>query len=73
MVNFCFRSVYTKDVSGEALNPYNESASAKYPNGTQALYGTPTASGQVIYKDNNDGTVDVHYMDLKLHQIYHHG
>ncbi|WP_232170994.1 hypothetical protein [Staphylococcus gallinarum] len=49
-----------KDVSGEALNPYNESASAKFPNGTQALYGSPTASGQVIYKDNNDGTVDVY-------------
>lgn len=49
-----------KDVSGEVLNPYNESASATYPNGTQALYGSPTAAGQVIYKDNNDGTVDVY-------------
>lgn len=49
-----------KDVSGEVLNPYNESASATFPNGTQALYGSPTAAGQVIYKDNNDGTVDVY-------------
>lgn len=49
-----------KDVSGEVLNPYNESASATYLNGTQALYGSPTAAGQVIYKDNNDGTVDVY-------------
>lgn len=49
-----------KDVSGEVLNPYNESASATYPNGTQALYSSPTAAGQVIYKDNNDGTVDVY-------------
>lgn len=49
-----------KDVSGEVLNPYNENASATYPNGTQALYGSPTAAGQVIYKDNNDGTVDVY-------------
>lgn len=48
------------DVSGKALNPYNESASATFPNGTQALYGTPTAAGQVIYKDNNDGTVNIY-------------
>lgn len=49
-----------KDISGEVLNPYNESASATFPNGTQALYGSPTAAGQVIYKDNNDGTIDVY-------------
>ncbi|WP_427708243.1 hypothetical protein [Staphylococcus parequorum] len=48
------------DVSDEVLNPYNKSASATFPNGTQALYGTPTAAGQVIYKDNHDGTVDVY-------------
>lgn len=49
-----------KDVSGEVLNPYNESASSTFPNGTQALYGSPTAAGQVVYKDNNDGTIDVY-------------
>lgn len=49
-----------KDISGEVLNPYNENASATFPNGTQALYGSPTAAGQVIYKDNNDGTIDVY-------------
>lgn len=49
-----------KDISGEVLNPYNESASATYPNATQALYGSYTAAGQVIYKDNNDGTIDVY-------------
>lgn len=49
-----------KDISGEVLNPYNESASATFPNGTQALYGSYTAAGQVIYKDNNDGTIDVY-------------
>lgn len=48
------------DVSGEVLNPYNKSASATFPNGTQALYATPTAAGQVIYKDKHDGTVDVY-------------
>ena len=47
-------------MSRKALNPYNESASATFPNGTQALYGTPTAAGQVIYKDNNDGTVNIY-------------
>ncbi|SCS79012.1 hypothetical protein [Staphylococcus caeli] len=49
-----------EDVSGKALNPYNKSASAKFPNGTQILSGTPTAAGQVVYQDNNDGTVTVY-------------
>ncbi|KRG08643.1 hypothetical protein [Staphylococcus sp. NAM3COL9] len=48
------------DISGDVLNPYNKRASATFPNGTQALYGTPTAAGQVIYQDNHDGTVDVY-------------
>ncbi|MBF7015925.1 hypothetical protein ISP02_00330 [Staphylococcus sp. 27_4_6_LY] len=49
-----------EDVSGKALNPYNKSASAKFPSGTQLLSGTPTAAGQVTYQDNNDGTVTVY-------------
>jgi hypothetical protein len=49
-----------EDVSGKALNPYNKSASAKFPSGTQLLSGTPTAAGQVVYRDNNDGTVTVY-------------
>lgn len=49
-----------EDVSGKALNPYNKSASAKFPNGTQLLSGTPMSAGQVVYKDNNDGTVTVY-------------
>jgi hypothetical protein len=49
-----------EDVSGKALNPYNKSASAKFPSGTQILSGTPMAAGQVVYRDNNDDTVTVY-------------
>lgn len=58
------------NISGEAINPLLPEHSAKYPDGTQILHGTPSAAGHVIYKNNGDGTITMyevpsHFQDLR--------
>ncbi|RZI04968.1 hypothetical protein EIG99_00205 [Staphylococcus condimenti] len=53
------------DASGNVLNPYNPDNTVTLPEGTQALLGDSTAAGQVYYKNNGDGTIDVY--DIPSH------
>ncbi|AMY06066.1 hypothetical protein CD149_01155 [Staphylococcus condimenti] len=57
--------INVKDVSGQAVNPNMPDASAKYPQGTKALYGSASIDGHVVYKENGDGTISVY--DSPMH------
>ena len=54
-------------IEGEYLNPYNKEHTIKYPKGVQRLAGTPTAAGQVVYKNNNDGTISIYDVPSHFH------
>ncbi|WP_191092301.1 MULTISPECIES: hypothetical protein [unclassified Mammaliicoccus] len=48
------------NLEGEYLNPYNKANTVKYPKGMYLLAGSPTAAGQVVYKNNGDGTISIY-------------
>lgn len=56
-----------QNIEGDLLNPYNEENTVKYPKGVQRLAGTPTAAGQVIYKNNGDGTISIYDVPSHFH------
>lgn len=63
--NFQIEKITHYDASGNVLNPYNKNNTVTLPEGTQALMGDSTAAGQVYYKNNGDGTIDVY--DIPSH------
>ncbi|MEB7805872.1 hypothetical protein NGC67_04205 [Mammaliicoccus fleurettii] len=56
-----------QNIEGDLLNPYNEENTVKYPKGVQRLAGTPTAAGQVVYKNNGDGTISIYDVPSHFH------
>ncbi|GGI43217.1 hypothetical protein [Mammaliicoccus stepanovicii] len=56
-----------ESLEGEYLNPYNKQHTIKYPEGVQRIAGTPTAAGQVVYKNNDDGTISVYGVPSHFH------
>lgn len=57
--------INVQDKSGQPVNPVNPDSSAKYPQGTKALYGNANIDGHVVYKDNGDGTITIY--DAPMH------
>ncbi|WP_154835431.1 hypothetical protein [Staphylococcus pasteuri] len=48
------------DASNGLVNPYMPKNSARLPEGTQVLLPSVNAAGQVVYKNNNDGTITLY-------------
>lgn len=56
-----------ESLEGEYLNPYNKENTIKYPKGVQRLAGVPTAAGNVVYKNNDDGTISIYDVPSHFH------